>query len=175
MLDGAAVYVPVVTPTITASGTYTHVTFTMDQGVQEVDEDVALEHRVFSNGLSLLWQVNYHNGGFGFDAGNVISIDNIRIEFPGVGGDYNFNGVVDAADYTVWRDALGGSGLTNEVETPGSVDLEDYNYWRDHFGEIVTFGAGSGTIAVAGVPEPASLGLLLLSVIAGAGHCARRR
>ena len=26
-------------------------------------------------------------------------------------GDYNANGVVDAADYTVWRDSLGQTGM----------------------------------------------------------------
>ena len=33
----------------------------------------------------------------------------------GVDGDYNGNGVVDAADYTVWRDSL---GQTGPISTP---------------------------------------------------------
>src|SRR5690606_30580774 len=37
-------------------------------------------------------------------------------------GDYNADGVVNAADYTVWRDALGQNiTLPNENATPGSV------------------------------------------------------
>jgi hypothetical protein len=52
-------------------------------------------------------------------------------------GDYNENGVVDAADYTVWRDTLtaGGTELPNDP-TPGTVDESDFLYWRSHFGEI---------------------------------------
>ena len=36
-------------------------------------------------------------------------IDNVRVgqDVEGVPGDYNANGTVDAADYTIWRDTLG--------------------------------------------------------------------
>jgi hypothetical protein len=49
------------------------------------------------------------------------------IYFPGdLPGDYNADGAVNAADFTVWRDALGGSEvLPNEV-TPGTVTQADY-------------------------------------------------
>jgi hypothetical protein len=30
-----------------------------------------------------------------------------------LGGDYNHNGIVDSADYTIWRDSLGQSGATS--------------------------------------------------------------
>ena len=29
-------------------------------------------------------------------------------------GDYNHNGIVDAADYTVWRDTLGQTGTASQ-------------------------------------------------------------
>ena len=49
-------------------------------------------------------------------------------------GDYNQNGIVDAADYTVWRDNLGsGTSLPNDG-TPG-VGHDDYVRWKIHFGE----------------------------------------
>ena len=93
----------------------------------------------------------------------------------GVAGDYNNNNVVDAADYTVWRDALGQSiTLPHEDpnSTPGSVTIDDYNYWKAHFG--ATFpgaGAGGGSLSTSGaVPEPASVVLLvvgLVGVVAG--------
>jgi hypothetical protein len=80
----------------------------------------------------------------------------------GLAGDYNGNDVVDAADYTVWRNHLGQSfALTNEnplASTPGVVDQEDYNFWKTHFGEIL----GSGSAAGATVPEPQSWTLVLL-------------
>jgi hypothetical protein len=84
---------------------------------------------------------------------------------PGVPGDYNGNGVVDASDYVVWRDHLGTSfQLSNEVSgtTPGSVTQEDYAAWRALFGN--TSGAGSG-IGAGSVPEPGMLGLFFAAAI----------
>ena len=71
-------------------------------------------------------------------------------------GDYNDNGVIDAADYTVWRDALeaGSASLTNDP-TPGAVDESDFTYWHAHFGE--SLGGGSGAAAGHAVPEPTTL------------------
>ena len=88
-------------------------------------------------------------------------------------GDYNQNGVVDAEDYTVWRDNLGANiALPNEdpAQTPGSVTPEDYDVWKLHFGETAP---GNSARAIAGVPgtgeaavpEPASF---LLCVFAAA-------
>ena len=90
----------------------------------------------------------------------------------GVPGDYNENNVVDAADYTVWRDKLGQNvALPNEVETPNQVTIEDYNYWKANFG---AGGSGAGnTAAGVAVPEPATAVLLLLSALASA--CRRNR
>jgi hypothetical protein len=59
-------------------------------------------------------------------------------------GDFNFDGVVDAADYTVWRD-MGG--------TP-----EQYEEWKSNFG--ATSGSGAGGLDHAAVPEPSSLALV---------------
>jgi hypothetical protein len=81
----------------------------------------------------------------------------------GLSGDYNEDGTVDAADYTVWRDTIAASGtsLPNDP-TPGTVDESDYLYWKAHFGETLGSGAGSGALAT--VPEPASWALLLMSL-----------
>ncbi len=78
---------------------------------------------------------------------------------PGVAGDYNGNGVVDMADYVLWRN---GGPLQNEVNSIGTVDSTDYDAWRARFGN--TSGSGSG-LGSAAVPEPGSLMLLLLSAI----------
>ena len=72
----------------------------------------------------------------------------------GVAGDYNNNGVVDAADYVLWRD---GGNLQND-SSPG-VQPEDYNVWRANFGK--TLAPGGGAALSAAVPEPAA-GLMLL-------------
>jgi Concanavalin A-like lectin/glucanases superfamily len=70
---------------------------------------------------------------------------------PVLAGDYNDDGVVDAADYTSWRDNLGGSSIPNETVSLGVVDQEDYDEWKAHFG------AGGGAASQASVPEPAGL------------------
>ena len=75
----------------------------------------------------------------------------------GVQGDYNGNGIVDAADYVLWRN---GGPLQNEVNTPGVVDASDYTAWRARFGNT----SGSGSLTGAAVPEPATFGLLILAL-----------
>ena len=76
----------------------------------------------------------------------------------GLPGDFNHNGVVDAADYTVWRDSLGQTGvnLAADADNSGTVDANDYSLWRQNFGRSDLGGSGSFTI----VPEP-SCGVLL--------------
>jgi hypothetical protein len=68
-------------------------------------------------------------------------------------GDYNHNGVVDAADYVLWRDTLGQSvtpaGTGADGNQNGTIDAGDYGYWRARFGNA-TGGLGSGIA----VPEP---------------------
>ena len=79
----------------------------------------------------------------------------------GLLGDYNDDGTIDAADYTVWRDVLaaGGTELTNDP-TPGTVDESDYAYWKANFGAT----SGSGALAAATVPEPSTLALVALAI-----------
>ena len=77
-------------------------------------------------------------------------------------GDYNGDLVVNAADYTVWRNAFGttvtemGSGADGHAD--GVVDDLDYAFWRDNFGVVL---AGSGGGAGIVVPEPALLTVAL--------------
>ncbi|HEY4232872.1 MAG TPA: PEP-CTERM sorting domain-containing protein, partial [Lacipirellulaceae bacterium] len=64
-------------------------------------------------------------------------------------GDYNNDHVVNAADYTIWRDHLGQTfQLQNEGQgvTPGMVTQEDYNTWRANFGRTTgyTYNLGGG-------------------------------
>ena len=105
--------------------------------------------------------------GFALDAAQVANL--VR---P---GDYNGDGVVDAADYTVWRDTLGSTTdlRANGDDTgtsAGVVDEADYAVWRAHFGETV--GGGASTLAAATVPEPAGVVMWLLglgAMLAGRG------
>ena len=82
---------------------------------------------------------------------------------PQVAGDYNQNGVVDAADYVIWRKNVGGTTLPNRgTGISGPVGMSDYDLWRSRFG--ATSGSGGG--AVVNVPEPATLVLLLFGCMA---------
>ena len=82
-------------------------------------------------------------------------------------GDYNVNGVVDAADYVLWRKALGtanpqadGSGPTVGVPN-GIVDQADYTFWRSNFGAIGVPNGGLGSASGAGENNLASVASLL--------------
>jgi hypothetical protein len=92
-------------------------------------------------------------------------------------GDYNNNGVVDAADYAVWRKLLNQNVTLPNDSTPGTVTQADFDVWRAHFGEkgvipsstlfrglvhYVTSFSGS-SLDGGSVPEPTSV------VLAGLG------
>jgi hypothetical protein len=50
-------------------------------------------------------------------------------------GDYNANGAVEAADYTLWRKTLGSAtDLRADGNRNGVVDQADYELWRANFG-----------------------------------------
>jgi len=83
---------------------------------------------------------------------------------PVLPGDYNQNGVVDAADYTVWRDNLGSDTAIVNDDTPG-VMADDYDRWKAHFGETAGNGSASDTQFSTAVPEPATLVLLEMEAI----------
>ncbi len=64
-------------------------------------------------------------------------------------GDYSGDGVVDAADYTVWRDGLGDQFVQS-----------DYDVWLANYGSPLV------SRATSTVPEPVGLAAALLGVIA---------
>ncbi len=65
-------------------------------------------------------------------------------------GDYNLDGIVDAADYTVWRDG----------DSPNSTTA-GYALWVANFGQSTASGSGADHI-----PEPTTLLLTLLALTA---------
>jgi hypothetical protein len=51
--------------------------------------------------------------------------------------DFNNNGRVDAADYTVWRKNVGGTTLTNrDPANSGTISDADYATWREQFANV---------------------------------------
>jgi hypothetical protein len=91
----------------------------------------------------LNWQLNNTGGSLQLFVGNP--------------GDFNQDGVVNAADFVVWRN----NGL-------GPLNLQ---HWRNHFG--MTYSGAGGGLA-ANVPEPAA-GMLLMLGGAVLGGCRIRR
>ena len=94
----------------------------------------------------------------------IYGADNVTLAVvPIQTGDFNANGIVDAADYTVWRNSLGQTGLALPADGDGSggVDATDYGVWRSHFGET----PGIGIIASGATPEPTTAVLIVLASV----------
>jgi Pel9A-like, right handed beta helix region len=85
------------------------------------------------------------------------------VHSPALPGDYNGDNIVDASDYSVWRDSLGQQIELPNDETPGMVDADDYEVWKAHFGETLNGGAGQ---AASSVPEPASVLMAAIGILA---------
>jgi autotransporter-associated beta strand protein len=93
-------------------------------------------------------------------------LDVTTLVVPGAPGDYNDDGIVDAADYAVWRaNDGGGTALPNDNGLGTPIRAEHYDLWVDHFGEMAP-GSGGGYGSPAAAPEPASA-LLVLFALSG--------
>jgi hypothetical protein len=108
-------------------------------------------------------------------------------------GDYNGNGHVDAADYTVWRNTLGStSALAADGDGSGTVDEADYALWKTNFGKVngaallndgiltgvvryqaFSLGSGAGAVAATQVPE-ASIISIAAAMVGGLLSTRRR-
>lgn len=100
----------------------------------------------------------------------------------GIRGDFNRDGFVDAADYTLWRDSQGSaltSGMGADANVDAMVDAADYEVWQTHFGDVRLDGFGEQeSFFAAGAPEPSSLMMVAVGVAtlaARARRCPIRR
>ena len=93
-------------------------------------------------------------------------------------GDYNNDGTVNAADYTVWRDNYGATGNDpynlGDGDGDGDTDGADFLTWQRQFGMTLDDLASSPASSLA-VPEPTTTVLLLLGSAAFALLRFRRR
>jgi hypothetical protein len=102
-------------------------------------------------------------------AGNAqIYLDNVMhnpygLIKPGyIAGDYDGDGLVNAADYMAWRSSFGQSVAPwtgADGNGDGVVDNGDYILWRK---QMAAGGTGAG-VGVAAVPEPAA-GVLIMAI-----------
>jgi hypothetical protein len=87
--------------------------------------------------------------------------------------------VVDAADYTIWRDTLGSTtdrraNGDNTGASAGVIDMADFLAWKTHFGESgLGASAFADSVERASVPEP--LGTFPILVCIFCTLLARRR
>jgi cyclophilin family peptidyl-prolyl cis-trans isomerase len=87
-----------------------------------------------------------------------------------VTGDYNADGVIDALDYTVWRNEMGTNYAVAYSGADGNGDkavtAADYAIWKQNYGfqngDPAPAGSGAGGIAAI-VPEPAAAPLLAVA------------
>ncbi len=159
-----------------------------DQGVGDVDEaNVSAQHlsefaAPTGSGIVLLPGQSYSMGeafkSLAQGGEQDLKLEFVLSELLPLEGDYNSDGMVDAADYTVWRNALASSTtLPNEGATPGVVTQEDYVVWKENFGSkarlssrlmdgVVRYqtSTASAGAAAANVPEPWGATMFLLGL-----------
>jgi hypothetical protein len=138
------------------TGTVANINTTLGVNSSNINVPVSYAEDAVGN----LYIVDYSNASFQANRGEIY-----LIKTDGhLDGDYNLDGTVDAADYTVWRDTFGQS-ITAHIgadgDGSGTVGPEDYTVWVDNFGHTVhTSGPGSA----ATVPEPGGMALAFQSL-----------
>jgi hypothetical protein len=94
----------------------------------------------------------------------------IRAFLVHVPGDYNDNGVVDAADYVLWSNTVGdmGEGLAADSDNDNVIGEDDYQAWRANFGsdrhDQLEHTHEHGVASLASVPEPASIAFVFVAM-----------
>jgi hypothetical protein len=113
------------------------------------------------------FNVAFSGGGFStfnttatVTGGKNVKVDYLVESIALLLGDYNQNGVVDGADYVVWRNSLGSPNALPNDDTAG-VGPDDYTRWRANFGDTAGSGVG-GSVAL--VPEPTAGATLIVMV-----------
>jgi hypothetical protein len=96
----------------------------------------------------------------------------------GIRGDYDRNRVVNAADYALWRDALGKTSATllpMDGNADGTINHPDYIAWTASFGLTSPSVEGPLGSGASTVPEPKALAFVaFFCVLFYFGHCQLR-
>jgi cyclophilin family peptidyl-prolyl cis-trans isomerase len=92
-------------------------------------------------------------------------------------GDYNRDGIVDVADYVMWRKLRNTTVTSQFALADGNGDMTinelDFTVWRQQIGNMRGSDSGAGGSSDVAVPEPAAAILLLAATPLIAAH--RRR
>ena len=117
----------------------------------EATQSIGIAYNNAINGEDLVFKYRAPSGQV--VEGEVIYIGEAPPKLP---GDFNNDGIVDAADYTVWRNNLGAAEwvLNGNGNGSGLVDGEDYTLWKNKLGTASPTVLASTTNSV---PEPTTL------------------
>lgn len=132
-----------------------------------LDETTPNQWNVSSNNKAIRDTYNYYSQQDGvwrvLSGGPNGSFDFSFLQAVDLEGDYNGDGTVNAADYTVWRDTLGqsGDGLSADGNRDKVVNELDYSIWKANFGKVAQGGASSHA-----VPEPSTAAVICFSAVA---------
>lgn len=88
-------------------------------------------------------------------------------------GDFNDDGLVDAADYTLWRDHAGDIddvAILDRGDGVAGVDFGDFETWKENFGTAY----GSAAVSALNAPEPSAFASILAVAIAFFGNSGLR-
>jgi hypothetical protein len=95
--------------------------------------------------------------------------------------DFNLDGVIDSADFAIWR-ASSGAGISATFEQgdangDGVVDGADYVIWRHTLGPATSLGVftESSGLGSGGVPGPSTIGLAIAASLFIGSYCARSK
>lgn len=88
-------------------------------------------------------------------------------------GDFNDDGIVNLADYTVWRDHLGSTTqLAADGNGNGRIDAGDYTVWKDNWSSVIS---SSGTLRPGElIPEPPTAAMVWFAGCVLAAVCNKR-
>lgn len=89
--------------------------------------------------------------GLAWNTSQLYTTGVLSIDAANLPGDFSQDGVVDAADYVLWRKTNGG---------PAGYDL-----WRGHFGASSGNGSSAAQVQSASVPEPSTAFLLAMPAL----------
>ncbi len=145
-----------------------------DQDIGSARGAAAYDESVAAGTTNYSWNIGNSNPNINYrriDAAAFAVVADLGGTIP---GDFNNDSMVDAADYTVWRDNLGGNRdllpAGSATSDMGTIDATDYELWRSNFGE-----PSASIVLSAVVPEASSLVLLLAGTLTVAGLNRRRR
>ena len=110
--------------------------------------------------------------GFNFSIQDTGSLINLLVSAGGLVGDFNEDDKVDAADYVIWRkNETANNPLPNDNGL--ATQAARFDLWKANFGNMTMPGGGSGS-GQGAVPEPTSVALLLIGLVAAAVRRRRR-